>query len=126
MDQSPPAPPRVRFNYEKAADFREVTAHGVLGSPTPKGKLWMGFFSERAPIPRVLEYVGQHVGPNDEATQIDETQPADFVDAREGVMRTVQFGVYMDIETAVAFQQWLGIKIEEARSYIAIASGTQR
>jgi hypothetical protein len=40
----------VDINYLKSISFREVACDGVLGGPTPHGKLWLAFYTERLPL----------------------------------------------------------------------------
>jgi hypothetical protein len=53
--EPPPKPAKIQFHYIKGPDYREAACHGVIGGPTPAGKVWLAFFSERGPIPRVVE-----------------------------------------------------------------------
>ena len=40
----------------KSNAFREVACDGALGGPTSQKKLWIAFYTERLPIPRIAEY----------------------------------------------------------------------
>ena len=49
-------PKTIRYHYIKSNSFRIVHADGVYGGSTPKGYLHLDFFSERFPIPQLVEH----------------------------------------------------------------------
>ena len=56
----------IDIHYMKTSDFREIACDGALGGPTPHGKLWLAFYSERYPLPRVMR---QKLAPSTERTE---------------------------------------------------------
>lgn len=100
-------------NYLKAADYREVSCDGAFGGPTPQGKLWIGFFSERYPIPRVIAFPAQPNPDDPTSMKLDETVTPAFIDSRQGLIRNVEFGAYISLEAAERLHVWLGTKIAE-------------
>jgi hypothetical protein len=46
----------LKINYLKSKAYREAACDGALGGPTPQKKLWIAFYTERFPIPRIAEY----------------------------------------------------------------------
>ena len=46
----------------------------------------------------------------------DPTSPATIVESRRGLVRSVEFGVYMSLETATDLHHWLGEYITEAKN----------
>ena len=44
------------INYLKSPHFREVTSDGIVGGPTPMGKIWLAFFTERFALPRIVRH----------------------------------------------------------------------
>lgn len=95
----------IDIHYLKTTDFREVACDGALGGPTPHGKLWLAFYSERFPLPRVMR---QKVNTSAQGVRLDNETPATVVEARHGLIRNVEFGVYMSLDTAADLHQWLG------------------
>jgi hypothetical protein len=116
MADEPKTPKILEFHYIKGPDYREVACHGVIGNPTPNGKIWMAFFAERHPIPRVVRYSmpsvseGQSVLFNEGAAG-----PPVSIETRGGIIRHVEFTAYLDIEVAERLQKWLGDKIAKVR-----------
>ena len=47
---------KLQFHYIKGPNYRETPCHGAIGGVTPQKKIWMTLFSERGPIPRVVEF----------------------------------------------------------------------
>ena len=99
------APTVVPFHYIKSNFFRVAHADGVVGNVTPAGLIFMGFYSERGPIPQMMVHeiteAGQ-VGPE----RLDERV------SKKGVVREVEIGTMMSAEVAVSFVAWLQEKID--------------
>jgi len=104
----------VDIHYIKTPDFREVACDGALGGPTPRGKLWLAFYNERFPLPRVVQHQLTPAPAGD--LTIDESKPGVVVETRRGVVRSVEFGVYLDLDTAAKLHRWLGNYLTEASS----------
>ena len=101
---------RMQFHYIKSPDYREVACHGALGGPTPQRLIWMSLFSERTPIPRVVEYAVEGI-PGQEVTFIESAVQPTHVETRAGIIRHVEVSAYLDIETAKRVHIWLGEQI---------------
>jgi hypothetical protein len=108
---------RLAFHYIKSPEYREISAHGALGGPTPRGDIWMSLFGERYPIPRIVEYAV--AGKPGDAITIDEStaQPTN-VESRQGVIRHVEVTVYMTSDMAKRLHGWLGKQIEVVEAQI--------
>lgn len=106
--------PFVTINYIKSGAFREATCDGVIGGPTPNGNLWIAFFTERFPLPRMVRHKLKPSG-SEGAFTLDEESPPELIESREGVVRNVEFGVYMDVESAEKLYAWLGKSLEEMK-----------
>jgi hypothetical protein len=102
----------IQFHYIKSPDYREISCHGALGGPTPQKVIWMSLFSERFPIPRVVEYAIN--GEPGQEVMVDEAnmQPTS-IESRAGVIRHVEVSAYLDIETAKRVHKWLGDQITQ-------------
>jgi hypothetical protein len=87
-----------------------------MGHPMTPNKLWISFFSERFPIPRVVGFKSQIEGAQ---IQVDETQQPVFIESRQGLIRNVEFGVYVDLQVAEKMHTWLGTQIEQMRKSVS-------
>jgi hypothetical protein len=84
----------IEFNYIKSNSFRVVHADGAMGNGTPRGNLFLVFYSERFPLPD-----SQTFGINDNGKIISEVFDKRKVNSN-GVMREVEIGVMLDINVA--------------------------
>jgi hypothetical protein len=116
MADEPKTPENLEFHYIKSPDYREVACHGVIGNPTPNGKIWMAFFAERLPIPRVVRYPMPSVSEG-QSVQFNEATagPPVSIESRQGIVRHVEFTAYLDLEVAERLQKWLGDRIVQIR-----------
>jgi hypothetical protein len=105
------SPANIQFHYIKSPDYREIACHGVLGGPTPHRVIWMSLFSERFPIPRVVEYAIN--GEPGQEVMFDEASKPSSIETRTGVIRHVEVSAYLDIETAKRVHKWLGEQITQ-------------
>jgi hypothetical protein len=113
-------PFKLQFHYIKGPAYHEVACHGAIGSPTPQGKIWMALYSERQPLPRMVEYHLPQPEPGVTSVKLDEgnATPA-FIDSRTGIIRHVEFSTYLDIETAERLRDWLATQITQAKANAA-------
>lgn len=106
--------PKLQFHYLKSQDYREVACHGVFGGHSPRdASIWMAVFSERTPIPRMVEYEFPESANADATIEEGVTIPS-FVDSRQGIVRYVDFCTYMSLDTARRVHKWLGEQLENA------------
>ena len=101
-------PATVDINYLKATDFREIACDGALGGPTPQGKLWVAFYTERYPLPRIVRH--QIITKHEDRFELEPDGKA--IEGRQGVVRNVEFGVYLSVESATRLRDWLNNQIE--------------
>lgn len=94
----------INIKYLKAHDFKTILATGVYGGLTSQGLIDANFFTDRPALPdyQVVEVdeKGVMTGP-----------PKDHKDSH--LVREVQFGALMDVNTAKVIVAWLDSKIEE-------------
>jgi hypothetical protein len=102
-------PNTVDINYIKSSRFIEISCDGAIGGPTPKGKLWLAFYTERLPLPRVVRHELK-VGPDGVEPDPDK---AVLMDGREGVVRNVEVGVYLTAQTAADLRDWLNEQLKK-------------
>lgn len=97
---------KIRIEYMKSNLFRVVHADGAFGGTSPRLQLFMTFYSERFPIPKVLTYQPTSTGaPGHEVMEERES--------KEGIIREVEVGVLLDLPAAKTFAVWLNEKIAE-------------
>ncbi len=96
----------INIYYEKNSQYRTIHADGVLGGLTPKNAINLNFYSTRNVIPkhRIHQITSsgtlEKVGINSE-------------DSKKGIIREIEFGVYMSKETATEIYEFLKIILEK-------------
>lgn len=106
MDEATPTPvpDKLRIEYQKGNLFRVVHADGVYGGTSPRLDLFIAFYSERFPIPKVLTYETSPTGaPIHEISSERES--------KEGIFREVEVAVMMDLNAAKGFAVWLSEQV---------------
>lgn len=97
---------KVRIEYVKSQSFRVVHADGAYGGTSPRLELFIAFYNERFPIPKVLTYTPTPTGaPGQEVISERES--------KEGIIREVEVGVVLDFAAAKGFADWLNERIAE-------------
>ena len=107
-------PTTIDLNYIKSQNFREISCDGMVGGPTPHNKIWVAFYTERFPLPRIVRHAIVETGNPDEF-QVDLKVPAQQIDGRVGIIRNVEFGVYMSVQVAVELRDWLDKQITDTK-----------
>jgi hypothetical protein len=112
-DANAKSPSTLEFHYIKSPHYHEVLCDGVIGGLTPNGRrICLSIYSERGPLPRVVEYTV-----NPEAGVIkdfdEQTSTPTRIESRQGVIRNVETTVYLEIETAKQLIDWLQTRITE-------------
>lgn len=92
---------KVRFHHTKSGLFRVVHADGLTGSITPRGDLFICFYSERLPIP---DSVVVEISPEGEL--IREVKE-ESITTTKGIVREMEVGVVMDVANAKSMLGWL-------------------
>ncbi|HET7501633.1 MAG TPA: hypothetical protein VFK02_11535 [Kofleriaceae bacterium] len=105
--------PVVRFHYIKSSAFRVVHADGVVGGPTPSGLIHLSFFSERLPIPTIVDHAASDAGGG--RLMLGEEIAKE---GKEGVVREVEVGVVMTIDMAKKLHMWLGDNIQRIETAV--------
>jgi hypothetical protein len=99
------SPKSVEFHYIKSNLFRVLHVDGALGSVTPSGLIFVGFYNERAAIPQIMVHEITDAG------QVG-TERAEERVGKKGVVREVEVGAVMSLDTAKSFVTWLQDKID--------------
>ena len=102
---------QVLVNYVKATDYREVHCDGAIGGITPQGAVWIGFYAERMPIPRLTEMT---LLPVEGGFQADNANPEKSIESKDGLLRAMQVGCYMDVASLESLYGWIGKQLERA------------
>src|SRR5271169_2432443 len=98
-------PTSVPFHYIKSNLFRVIHTDGAVGSIAPSGLIFVGLYSERSAIPQIMVHdvteTGQ-VGPERTSERVGKT----------GIVREVEVGATLSVETAITLVAWLQEKID--------------
>ncbi len=94
----------IKIRYLKSYDYKASLATGVYGGITANGMINANFFTDRTILPD-----SQLIEVNDSGVQIG--LPKDQKDG--DLLREVQTGILMDLNTAKVIVAWLDSKIEE-------------
>lgn len=103
----------LTVNYIKAQTFREVSCDGAIGGMTTRGKLWCAFFTERFALPKVVKYP-VNTNSNNDGFNLNENDKR-VIEARDGIVRNIEFGVYLSLEEAERLSLWLSEEIQKAK-----------
>jgi hypothetical protein len=106
---------KITFHYLNGSGYRDSHCDGVFGGVTPGGGyLWIGFFSERNPVPK--EAVHEAIPAADVEGGVQAGRLiSEESDVKEGVIRTIETGVFMDLGLAENFKNWLEAHIVQMR-----------
>lgn len=98
-------PTSVPFHYIKSNLFRVIHVDGAVGSIAPSALIFVGLYSERSAIPQIMVHdvteTGQ-VGPERVSERVGKT----------GIVREVEIGATLSMETAITLVAWLQEKID--------------
>ncbi len=92
--------PTVSFHYIKSGQFRVAHVDGAIGNLTPGGLIFVALYSERAAIPQMMVHEiteGGEIGPEHQEERL----------GKKGIVREIEMGAVMSVETANAFIRWL-------------------
>jgi len=115
--QAAAEPTKLQFHYIKGPTYREVPCHGAIGGVTPQGKISLAFYAERYPIPRIVQYDVHTSAPDATSVSLNEREATpSYIESRQGVIRHVEFCVYLDVETAQRLRDWLDRHISSSEA----------
>ena len=103
-------PEKVKFHFIKSNHFRVVHVDGAHGGITPDGHIFAAMFNTRAPIPQISV---QRVEDNKLGGEIREERVS-----KDGLVREVEVGLMMNLNTAESLHRWLGEKIATLRKVV--------
>lgn len=97
----------IKFFFQKSPNFTEVPVHGAFGGISPHGNsIYMAVYSERSAIPTAVVHEisdDGRLGPEDREKR----------ETKDGVIRTVHYGMHMTIEQAKLIRDWIDARLEE-------------
>ncbi len=112
-------PDKIRFDYLKSDQHREILVEGVHGGLSPKGRIQMSLFCERSPIPRQVVHKLTKDG------KLGPEIPSERL-VRDAIIRSVEVTLMMDLETGQAIYTWLGRHLRKGKELIKIAEGKEK
>jgi len=94
----------ITFKYIFDDDYNPKYINGAVGGITPRNEINMAFYQERQAIPKSVthlisdsEGIGELTGINPDPVKI---------------IRFIQGGITMDVDSAIRIHQWLGQMID--------------
>lgn len=111
-------PTRVKFDYLKSNFFRVIQADGVWGGISHRGRIQMGFYSERPAIPQQITHEIDESGRL--GSEVEEERVA-----RDAIIREVEISIVMDLGTAIVFRDWLNAHVKNLEKILQEAKKEQ-
>lgn len=113
------APEKIKFKYVFEDSYNPAYTTGAFGGPTPKNEIILNFYMERQPIP----YSETHeINPDGTAGKVIESKPSKE-DSIINVIRYVESGIVMDLNTAKEIHAWLGENIKAVEAMNIVQKG---
>lgn len=109
-------PTVVPFHYIKSSLFRVLHTDGIIGNITPSGLIFLGLYSERTAIPQVMVHEITDAG------QVGPEHPDERV-GKKGVVREIEVGAVMSVETATSVIGWLQERVDLVKKMKSADSG---
>lgn len=99
---------KLMIHYQKNPLYRNVYADGAIGGVTPQGKLNLNFYATRNTIPKSVEYdISKDGAISDEKARI--------VNGKSGLVREIEFSIYLDKNTAKDLYSFLKLHLEDGQ-----------
>lgn len=87
-------PESIEIFYEKNPQYRTINADGAIGGLTPTNQVNISFYSTRNTIPKSITH---KINDNGSLSEI----PVEInKDSKFGILREIEFGVYMSRQSA--------------------------
>lgn len=98
----------LKFDYIKSSLFRSAHIDGVVGGVTPQLGIYMAVFNERQPLPQQVTHEVEENGLIGEEIRSERK-------TRDALVREMEFGLVMNLETAEAISSWLQDSIKKVK-----------
>jgi hypothetical protein len=95
-------PKTIKTHYIKNSDFRTVFSSSIYGGLTINGLININFCVDRTTIPFQTESIADEKGLKEVSKQ-----------SKDGLVKEVQFGTLIDVQTAKALVTWLNEQIKK-------------
>lgn len=102
--------PEVTFNYIFNYSYNPIYINGVQGGFSPRGELLMHFYQERAGLPKELTH---EITPEGGIGAIVDSDPKNL---NGSMVRVIESGVTMNVQTAALLHAWLGEQLAHMQS----------
>jgi hypothetical protein len=99
----------IPMHFLKTSGYRTFYIDGAFGGITPHGTLYAEFFLERLATPTKVVYKAQ----NGEDGHVSLTELEGSREGKEGIIREIECGIVMNIDTARILSEWLLARIGE-------------
>ena len=99
-------PKQIKFKYVFDDSYNPVYASGAFGGPTPRNEIVINFFLERQPVP-----YSETRTINADGTLGDMIVTEESAETIK-IIRYVETGIVMDLQTAKEIHAWLGETIK--------------
>ena len=103
---------QITFKYKFPEDYNPIYVNGAQGGVNSKGEIVANFFFERIALPNKQVHELSEVGT---LGQIIRTDPENL---NESLVRYVENGIVMNLNTAKEIYQWLGNNIALAEKIL--------
>lgn len=104
---------KITFNYHFSKNYNPVYVNGAYGGVGPRGEIIVNFYLERQGIP---ESHTHQINKDGTLSKDVESVPEEPL---SNVVRFIETGVVLNLESAKKVHSWLGEKISEAEDSIA-------
>ncbi len=108
---------RITFNYHFDDNYNPEYVNGAYGGIGPKGELIVNFYLERQGIPKSHTHEVKEDGSLDSPI-VGNQQKSEF-----NVIRYINTGIILNLDSAKQIYNWLGQKIDEFENMIKSNSG---
>lgn len=98
---------RITFNYHFDDNYNPEYVNGAYGGIGPKGELIVNFYLERQGIPK------SHTHEVKEDGSLDSPKAENQEESELNLIRYINTGVILNLESAKRIHDWLGQKIDE-------------
>ena len=97
---------KIPFHFLKSPAYRTFHVDGAVGGATPNGGVWITLYSERGPIPQMIE---------NEINEDGSLGRELMRETKVGIIRDMECGLIMSVLTAKRLHEWLGTVLADMK-----------
>lgn len=101
---------KIQIHYKKIEGYRTYHVDGAYGGLTPKANIYVEFFVERHPTPKIVEHTVGVDGMLGEGRKVD---------GLNGIVRQIECGISLDLTTAIALRDFLSGQISKLQQVLS-------